>query len=368
MALPLSYDLGEDDPYKRTAMDIWAEWGPWGQRRYAGLFYAYRSNERRPMPPGWDWAANTLHLAYPPVLIRGVPNGEPMPILTVDEARRQERQRRPMTNARLPVRPPPPAILDRTSNATPGENKLSTDNQQTDIEMQGVSDSCNNAERAQNSESAERQDPPHTQENPQDYGKSWHNWTSSTKMPSGKHGKAPYQQLNSSQGIGKSDGMRGGKREGSETPSRGGYREKGVSPMTAAKKPEHLGWSSPKSPEGKSNSPVTQENVQQSKLDSNMKGKVGISTNEKPNEKQSEDPHGDPSFSVAQSTSPEQSQGVSGKSSFNLASAVPEPTDTQSSPQNETWRGLRRPRNSPSGSLGNVSSSWRSWHDWKKKQ
>ena len=289
-----------------------------------------------------------------------------MPILTVDEARRKERQRRQMTNARLPVRPPPPAILDRASRATQGENKLSSDNQQTDIEMQGVSDSCNNAERAQNSESAERQDPPHTQENPQDYGKSWHNWSSSSKMPSGKYGKAPYQPLNSSQGSGKSDCMRGGKREVSETPSRGGYREKGVSPMTASKKPEHLGWSSPKNPEGKPNLPAKQENLQQSMSNANQKGTVSTSPNEKPNGNHSDGQKGEPSFSVSQSPSTDQSKGEAGKSTFNLASVVPEPTEIPQGSSSEAWRGTRRPRNSPSSASGNASSNWRSWHDWKK--
>ena len=380
VALPFSYDLGVDDPHKRVAMDLWAEWGPWGQRRYAGVYYALLSNDRRQTPPGWDWAARTLHIAYPPLLIRGTQNGPPTPILTVDEARRQERLRRQRAMARPQVRPPPPMILDRASSALPRENKLPADNQQADVEMQGASDSCNNVEQTQPSESSglgpypkfsphsgdEQRDSTQTQENIQDYGKSWHNWTSSAKMASGKYGKAPYQQLNSSQGNGKQDCMRGGKREGSETPSRGGYREKGVSPMTAAKKPEHLGWSIPKNPGGKSNSPVKQENSQRSKSDSDMKGNVCMSANEKPSEKQSEDPKSDPSFSVAQSTSPEQPKGVPGISNFNLASAIPETPDTQPSPQDAAWRGLRRPRNPPSSSSGNVSSNWRSWHDWKK--
>ena len=52
VAIPLSYVLGEDDRHKRIAMDIWAERGPLGQRRYAALFFALINNGRQPMPPG----------------------------------------------------------------------------------------------------------------------------------------------------------------------------------------------------------------------------------------------------------------------------------------------------------------------------
>ena len=55
--------------------------------------YSYESNNREPLPIGWDWAANSLHIAFPPPLIRGMRTGPPAPITTIGEACRARRQR-----------------------------------------------------------------------------------------------------------------------------------------------------------------------------------------------------------------------------------------------------------------------------------
>ena len=55
--------------------------------------FAYESNNREPLPIGWDWAANSLRIAFPPPLIRGMRTGSPTQIATVGEARKARRQR-----------------------------------------------------------------------------------------------------------------------------------------------------------------------------------------------------------------------------------------------------------------------------------
>ena len=55
--------------------------------------YVYESNNREPLPIGWDWAANSLHIAFPPPLIRGTCAGPPTPITAIGEARKARRQR-----------------------------------------------------------------------------------------------------------------------------------------------------------------------------------------------------------------------------------------------------------------------------------
>ena len=55
--------------------------------------YSYESNNREPLPISWDWAANPLHIAFPPPLIRGARTGPPTPITTIGEARKARRQR-----------------------------------------------------------------------------------------------------------------------------------------------------------------------------------------------------------------------------------------------------------------------------------
>ena len=119
VAVPLSYELGKDDRRKRTSMDLWAQFGPWAQRRHAAIYYTLEGNDRQPLPAGWDWAANTLDFAFRPALIRGMQDGVPVPITTTAESRRRERQRMEAANARRRIRPPP-AILGRPSN--PMEN------------------------------------------------------------------------------------------------------------------------------------------------------------------------------------------------------------------------------------------------------
>ena len=100
-------------------MDLWAQFGPWAQRRHAAIYYTLEGNDRQPLPAGWGWGANTLDFAFRPALIRGMQDGVPVPITTTAESRRRERQRMEAANARRRIRPPP-AILGRPSN--PMEN------------------------------------------------------------------------------------------------------------------------------------------------------------------------------------------------------------------------------------------------------
>ena len=63
-----------------------------GPRRYSAVKYCYERSNREPLPPGWDWAANSLQKASPPPLIRGTCTGPPTPITTIGEARNARRQ------------------------------------------------------------------------------------------------------------------------------------------------------------------------------------------------------------------------------------------------------------------------------------
>ena len=93
VAIPMSYSLGEHDARKQEAIDIWAQYGPWGQRRLCAIKYCYESNNRQPLPKDWDWAANSLHKAFPPPLIRGNNVGPPTEITTIGEARLARREK-----------------------------------------------------------------------------------------------------------------------------------------------------------------------------------------------------------------------------------------------------------------------------------
>ena len=77
VGIPMSYRLGENDDRKQQAIDLWAQFGPWGHRRFCLLKYCYERNNREPFPIGWDWAANSLQKAFPPPLIRGTRAGPP---------------------------------------------------------------------------------------------------------------------------------------------------------------------------------------------------------------------------------------------------------------------------------------------------
>ena len=55
--------------------------------------YVYESNNREPLPVGWDWATNSLRIAFPPPLIRGMRTGPPTPITAIGEARKARRRR-----------------------------------------------------------------------------------------------------------------------------------------------------------------------------------------------------------------------------------------------------------------------------------
>ena len=93
IGIPNSYILGGNDSREQQAVDLWAAFGPWRARRSCAMKYVYESSNREPLPTGWDWAANSLHIAFPPPLIRGMCTGPPTPITTVGEARRARRQR-----------------------------------------------------------------------------------------------------------------------------------------------------------------------------------------------------------------------------------------------------------------------------------
>ena len=77
----------------------------------------YESNNREPLPIGWDWAANSLRIALPPPLIRGMRTGPPTPITTIGEARKARRQRILEARARKHELPGH-AIQDKTPEVT----------------------------------------------------------------------------------------------------------------------------------------------------------------------------------------------------------------------------------------------------------
>ena len=403
VAIPLSYVLGEDDRHKRIAMDIWAEWGPLGQRRYAALFYALINNGRQPMPVGWDWAAKTLNFAYPSVLIRGVPNGVPTPILTVDEARRLEHQRRNLEAARPRIRPPPPAILDRPrsppsiddAGAGPypkyiphdevkGETKSSDNIQQADVEMEdheagneGASKGGTNQEPAKNDEKfgpgpypkmyppsdTEKREHPKAAASIPDAGKSWRNWTSDTLV--GRYGEMSPQQPTDAPVTPNPRGGHsefGPKRESSALPAQSGYRYKGVDPKMTFKGPEHLGWSSPKIPEGKPPISTAYDKSKQAKMHVSSKGM----TNAAKNEKQKDGQKGEPSNIFSQPISAGTTDSKSSKPTLTLDSAIPAEAETQKGPSTEDWRGVRRKKQQSPSPKGNTSSNWKSWHGWKQ--
>ena len=83
--------------------------------------YSYESNNREPLPIGWDWAANSLRIAFPPPLIHGTCTGPPTPITTIGEARKARRQRILEARARKEVCPDR-AIQDKTPEITKGES------------------------------------------------------------------------------------------------------------------------------------------------------------------------------------------------------------------------------------------------------
>ena len=93
VAIPNSFALGGNGIRKQQTIDLWAAFGPWGPRRFVAMKYVYESNNREPLPTGWDWAANSLRIAFPPPLIRGMCAGSPTQIATVGEARKARRQR-----------------------------------------------------------------------------------------------------------------------------------------------------------------------------------------------------------------------------------------------------------------------------------
>ena len=92
VAIPMSYPLGDHDARKQEAIDVWAKYGPWGQRRLCAIKYCLESNNRQPLPKDWDWAANSLPRAFPPPLIRGNKAGPPTQITTIGNARAARRE------------------------------------------------------------------------------------------------------------------------------------------------------------------------------------------------------------------------------------------------------------------------------------
>ena len=119
IAIPNSFELGEFPIRKQQVMDLWAKHGPWGPRRLAAMKYALEDNSRQGQPPTWDWAARSLHFAFPPPLIRARADGPPEPIITLAETRR----RRIRTDMQMRLQPHPRAIEDQpmpTSSTTRG--------------------------------------------------------------------------------------------------------------------------------------------------------------------------------------------------------------------------------------------------------
>ena len=82
--------------------------------------YVYESNNREPLPVGWDWAANSLRIAFPPPLIRGTRAGPPTPITTIGEARKARRQQILEARASTEVCPVR-AVQDKTPEIAKGE-------------------------------------------------------------------------------------------------------------------------------------------------------------------------------------------------------------------------------------------------------
>ena len=67
--------------------------------------YVYESNNREPRPSGRDWAANSLRIAFPPPLIRGMCAGAPTPITTVGGTRKVQQRRISVARMRKEVLP-----------------------------------------------------------------------------------------------------------------------------------------------------------------------------------------------------------------------------------------------------------------------
>ena len=120
VGIPTSYLPGENDGRKHQAIDLRAKFGPWKPRRFRALKYCYESNNREPLPTGWDWAANSLQKAFPPPLIRGTRTGPPTLITTIGEARKARRQQISEARARKEVCPVR-AVQDKTPEIAKGE-------------------------------------------------------------------------------------------------------------------------------------------------------------------------------------------------------------------------------------------------------
>ena len=105
----------------------------------------YESNNREPLPTGWDWAANSLKKAFPPPLIRGTSTGTPTPITTIGEARKTRRQQFSEARAREEVCPVH-AARDTTQETSKGEvNTLANVTPSTTPNVQGTEKSAPSA-------------------------------------------------------------------------------------------------------------------------------------------------------------------------------------------------------------------------------
>ena len=82
--------------------------------------YCYDGNNREPLPKDWDWAANSLRMAFPPPLLRGNATGPPTPITTIGEARKARRAKFLEERAREEVRKVKP-IQDKQMEPIKGE-------------------------------------------------------------------------------------------------------------------------------------------------------------------------------------------------------------------------------------------------------
>ena len=154
----------------------------------------------------------------------------------------------------------------------------------------------------------------------------------------------------------------GPKRESSALPAQGGYRQKGADPKMTSEGPEHLGWSSPKIPEGKPPMSTIRDKSKQAKKHLSSKGMMNVAKNEKQKDGQKSEPSNIFSQPIFAGTT----DSNSSKPTLKLDSAIPVEDETKQGPSTEDWRGVRRKKQQSSSQKGNTTSNWKNWHDWKQ--
>ena len=351
VAAPLSYELGGNDPRKQESVDLWAQYGPWAQRRHAVIKYTLESNNRGPAPVGWDWAANSSTFAFPPSLIRGVPYGVPIPITTIAESRRRQRQRLLEARARQ-QQGCPPAIWEKVPEIT-----VSSKTQKGPYVHPKAPAHCVDTTNPAPVVELEPEDAVMHEVDP--LKTSYKNYALTQKTANAEATSTQDPSSNSTALGGK------GESKDSEThpsisprpPDRGGKRDQKdssqnlkpawiTSPQAADQPPKEPGQvgnsKNPRFPEGKGASRK------------NMKDSLNLASQQAKNfqlSKGTANPasNGNRKEPVLPSTSSPNATQPSPSESSCLSDAIPEPTYDPASASNENWRGLRRPRtaNSP---------------------